>query len=96
MTDDRIEAITTLLAEAGEAHGRYEESELGGVYDTDWPAWYAAYAVDHGLGGLLDKDVTAGTVAAFLASTNAELETTVPKPTESWAAWTARRISADL
>jgi hypothetical protein len=35
--------IVDLLKRAAEAHGVYEKAELGGKYDTNWPAWYAAH-----------------------------------------------------
>ncbi|HVL62277.1 MAG TPA: hypothetical protein VM430_12845 [Microbacterium sp.] len=37
------EVILGLLTEAAAAHGAYEAEELGGVYDEEWPAWYAAH-----------------------------------------------------
>jgi len=43
-------AVAALLREAEAAHGAYETDVLGGVYDEAWPAWYAAYLLDHGLG----------------------------------------------
>ena len=95
-TDGRIEALTALLAEAGAAHGRFEETELEGVYDQEWPLWYAAYAVEHGIGVLVGRAVTAPELARFLASSNAEFERIEPKPNEPWAAYTARRIAAEL
>lgn len=93
---DRIEALTRLLGETGEAHARFEESELKGVYDQRWPQWYAAYAVNLGVGELVGHAVTADELALFLAGTNAEFEKTEPMPTEPWAAYTARRIAAEL
>ena len=93
---DRIEAIRVLLAETGQAHGRYEESELDGVYDQDWPTWYAAYAVDHGIGELIGHPITSDELAAYLSSSNAEFEAIEPKTGEPWAAYTARRIAAEL
>lgn len=93
---DRIEALTSLLSETGQAHGRFEETELNGVYDQQWPMWYAAYAVDHGIGKLVGRAVTADELAAFMASTNAEFERIEPTPSEPWASYTARRIAADL
>src|SRR5829696_8022654 len=42
-------AVASLLREAQAAHGAYETEVLGGVFDEDWPAWYAAYLLDHGL-----------------------------------------------
>ena len=50
MTTDRIAALEALLAETEAAHGAYETTELNGVYDQEWPRWYAAYAVEHGIG----------------------------------------------
>jgi hypothetical protein len=40
------EELTRLLKEAEAAHGEYEQKELGGERDEDWPAWYAGYIVD--------------------------------------------------
>jgi hypothetical protein len=94
--DDRIEAITTLLVEAEQAHGVYESTELNGVYDQDWPRWYAAHAVEHGIGRLAERDITTDVLAAFLASSYAEFEQTDPRPAEPWAAYIARRIVAEL
>ena len=96
MATDRIEPITALLVEAERAHGVYEGTELNGVYDQDWPRWYAAYAVEHGISALVEHDIPTEQLAAFLASSYAELEQTDPKPAESWAAYTARRIAAEL
>jgi len=91
-----IEALTALLARTGEAHGVYEESELNGVYDQQWPRWYAGYAVDHGIGTLIGHDITADELARFLASSNADLERIEAAAREPWPAYTARRIAAEL
>jgi hypothetical protein len=94
MSDDRVAAIAALLSETETAHGAYETAELGGVYDEGWPAWYAAYAVDHGIGELLGRDVAVSDLATFLTRAYAEFEQLDPK-TEPWQAYIARRI-ADL
>lgn len=96
MTIDRVQAIDELLVRAESAHGVYERTELHGVYDQDWPRWYARFAVEHGIGALVGREVTADELAAFLARTNAELERSEPKPDEPWSAHTARRIAAEL
>ena len=96
MQPDRIEAITALLAASGQAHGTYEETELNGVYDKEWPAWYAAYAVEHGIAERLGHPITTDQLADFLATTYAEFEQLEPRPSEPWPAWTARRIAEDL
>lgn len=91
-----VEAITALLVQTEEAHGVFEKSELKGVYDREWPRWYAAYAVEHGIGALVDQAVTTEQLAQFLAMTNIEFERAEPRPDEPWAAYTAGRIAADL
>lgn len=96
MALDRTAAIEAQLAATSAAHGRYETTELNGVFDTDWQRWYAAYAVEHGIGELIGHPITAEHLAAYFASTNDELEALDPRPAESWAAWTAKRIAAEL
>src|SRR5436305_9945024 len=59
-------AVAALLAQAGSAHGAYEERDLGGVYDQHWPDWYAAYLVEHGLGRLLSRAVAVQQLSGFL------------------------------
>jgi len=39
------EKLIEALREAGSAHGDYETNILNGVYDDNWPVWYAAYVV---------------------------------------------------
>jgi hypothetical protein len=90
------EAVAKLLSATEAAHGVYESTVLGGVYDREWPAWYAAYAIEHGLGELVGHDVTADQLRVFLASTFEAFKGAEPKPTEPWSAWTARRIAAEL
>ena len=94
--DDRSAAIEALLVQAATAHGVFEETELGGIYDQAWPRWYATYAVEHGLDGLLAHPVAIDRLAEFLARTNVEYEATEPEGRGSWPAYTARRISAEL
>jgi hypothetical protein len=96
MTDQRVASIDALLVQTMEAHGRFEESELQGVYDQAWPRWYATYAVEHGIGALVGHDLTSDQLAAFLASSNTEFERADPKPTDPWATYTARRIALEL
>jgi len=38
--------ILELLRSAAAAHGVHEEQDLGGVYDENWPEWYAAHIAD--------------------------------------------------
>jgi hypothetical protein len=39
------ELLLGLLREAAAAHGEHEKTELGGVYDEQWPEWYAEHMV---------------------------------------------------
>ncbi len=94
--DDRIPAIAALLGEAERAHGAYERGELAGVYDEQWPTWYAGYVVDHGLGDVLGHQVTSEAVAALLTRGWRELKAADAKPRDSWAASTAARMAAEL
>jgi hypothetical protein len=96
MAADRIEALSALLARTAEAHDVYEKAELNGVYDQAWPGWYAAYAVDHGIGALVGREITADELASFLASSNADLEQIEAAAKEPWPTYTARRIAAEL
>ena len=96
MAVDRIEVIEALLARTMEAHGTFEETELNGVYDQEWPAWYAAWAVEHGIAEPIGHPVTPDQLGRFLADTNVEFEQAEPAPSESWQAYTARRIAAEL
>ncbi len=50
-TEPLDSAVTTkvlldLLKRAAEAHGIHEKNDLGGVYDQDWPQWYAAHMTE--------------------------------------------------
>ncbi|GLY94516.1 VOC family protein [Actinoplanes sp. NBRC 103695] len=35
--------VEQALRDAAAAHGEYEKEQLGGVFDEQWPAWYAAH-----------------------------------------------------
>ncbi len=43
MTQSITEILTDALKQAETAHGIYEAEVLGGVYDTEWPQWYAEH-----------------------------------------------------
>lgn len=96
MEADRHAQLTALLNDTESAHGRYEATELEGVYDEAWPAWYGRYAVEHGLGEIIGHPVTAEEAGAFLERTYAEYGDADPKPDEPWAEYLARRMLEDL
>jgi hypothetical protein len=93
---DPVEAVRALLVETEEAHGRYEATELNGVYDEEWAAWYAVYAVEHGIGSLIGHAITADQLALLLRSSFAEFQQADPKPIEPWPVLAARRIVTQL
>lgn len=93
---DRAGAVAELLVEAERAHGVYEATELGGVYDREWPHWYATYAVEHGIGDLLGREVEVDRLANLLAAGFAEFDKVEPSPAEPWSAFLGRRVAAEL
>ena len=95
MNDDRVAAVEALLKDAEAAHAVYERDDLGGVYDEAWAAWYAQYAVEHGLGAVLGRAVSADEVGEFFTRTWDEVRQSGSKPAEPWSAWMARRIVAE-
>jgi hypothetical protein len=96
MSTDRVRALEALLVETEAAHGVYESTELNGVYDERWPDWYAAYAVDHGIGELVGRPVAADELARVLAAAWDEMQAAEPKPAEHWSTVIARRIVQEL
>jgi hypothetical protein len=91
MSANQVVQIAKLLSEAGSAHHHFEQTVLKGVYDQEWPAWYADYVIQHGLGELLASPVTVEQLSRFLAE-NYELY----KKENSklgWADYTAQQIA---
>ena len=93
-TTDRASAIEEFLLRAEAAHGAYEATELNGVYDEEWPRWYATWAVENGVNELLARSVDADELAGLLASAWDELQRADPKPPDSWSTFVARRLAA--
>jgi hypothetical protein len=96
MTTQPTDALERLLAQTKEAHGVYETSELGGVYDQEWPRWYATYAVEHGIASALGRDITAEELGELLTRAWSDLSALDPRPAEPWGSWTARWLRRDL
>lgn len=84
--------IAKLLAEAGSAHHYFEQVVLKGVYDQDWPAWYADYILEHGLNTLLEQPVNKEGFSQFLFESNELRKQQTPEP--DWVDYTAREIVA--
>jgi len=65
MTQETTAPIIDLLSRAGAAHHTYEQTILQGVYDQNWPTWYAEYAIEHGLNALLQGEMTVEQLGRF-------------------------------
>ena len=59
---ENIKGLSEALRKAGDAHHIYEEEELGGVLDRNWPSWYAKYMLNE----LNEDQVTANQLAPLL------------------------------
>jgi len=84
--------IANLLDKTQAAHGAYEERELNGVYDQDWPAWYAAYLVEHGIVDLLGQAITPEQLARLLKQYDQDYRAQ-PRP-EGWPDYYAAQLLA--
>jgi hypothetical protein len=94
MAQDRVDEIAELLVQAGQAHGKYEQTELKGVYDQDWARWYAGYVVEQGISALLGHAVTVDQLTKFFIASYLEFQQV--KPNEDWANYTARKLQETL
>ena len=94
MTQNPELAVAALLRQAEAAHGAYETTVLGGVYDEDWPRWYVNYLLDHGLAEHLPGAATvdAEHLAATLKRLAADYER--EQPTDPWPDAYARSLAA--
>lgn len=82
--------VEGLLRQTGAAHGVYEENELNGVYDQDWAAWYAAWALENGLNDLLNAAWEQPALTARLIDLNEAHKQA--NTGENWAQFTARHL----
>ena len=84
--------ISSLLSQAGTAHSIYEQAALQGERDQDWPGWYAAYLLKHGLADLISNAATAEQLRRLLAE--CDLEYKQINPGQDWPDYYAQRIEA--
>jgi hypothetical protein len=89
-----LDEIRHMLAQTMDAHHQFEETELNGVYDAEWPAWYASYLLDRGLNDELKKPVTLPQLTRFLSESNRRYEQLDKE--EAWADFTAVDLIARL
>jgi hypothetical protein len=93
-TQETVRLIRELLNQTGAAHGQYEETVLAGVYDQNWPDWYAQYAVGHGLGELMGRGITTPEYSHFLAASFEDYKQ--DNLGQSWDDYTARKMMESL
>ena len=87
-----IERIRELLAEAGNAHHDFEQNELKGVADEDWPAWYARYLLSRGLLSLIGREISEEALANLLQSCDMAYRS--DQPQVAWPDYYAQLIVA--
>jgi hypothetical protein len=87
---DRVSPIVQLLQRASAAHGEYETTVLNGVYDQEWPIWYAQWAVEQGLNNLVGSSMTAQEWSNVLFDLNEQHKLT--DKSQSWAEFTAHHM----
>jgi len=89
------EIVLDALERAAAAHGVHETEELGGVYDEEWPSWYAA----HMAGTLADHGVGADSLKLALeraAAAHAEHEQSTGAKDADWPRWYAAHMTPSL
>jgi len=90
MPEIKQREIDSMLDKTLAAHSVHEERELNGVYDQEWPAWYAAYLVEHGIGDLLGHAITPEQLAGLLKQYDEEYR--AQPQTESWPDYYAAQL----
>ena len=90
MADLMQEKLAKLLGDAQKAHHDYETTELEGVFDEQWPQWYADFLVANGFADLLaiqpDLDELASRLSEISQRHKAE------RVDQPWAEYTARNL----
>ncbi len=92
MSSERENRIASLLTAAGSAHHKYEQEELNGEYDKDWPQWYAAWLLENGLASAFTPPPGQLALAEALESISAEHKETDSE--QSWSEFSAPRLLA--
>jgi hypothetical protein len=94
MQDSEVTAVARQLRDAAAAHAEYEKKVLGGVRDEDWPAWYAAYLLDHGLKDALPAADPHDVNRLAATLTQLDVDYRSEQPGEEWPDFYARRMVA--
>jgi hypothetical protein len=84
------EQVESLLIQAEEAHGQYEQTILHGVYDQDWSTWYASYVIEQGIEKVLNSPFSREQLSQFLSQSYEQY--TAEQSQKTWAAYTAHKL----
>jgi hypothetical protein len=91
------ETVLAALEQAATAHGVHEAEELGGVYDQEWPRWYAEHMAQTLAAG--DHRVGADALQAALedaAAAHAVHEERIGAEDPDWRQWYAVHMTPQL
>lgn len=91
MSDQAIRFLEGLLARASQAHHAYEQDELNGEYDQEWPRWYAAFLIEEDVSALIQPPPPLGELADALRSITKEHEALSEKL--EWNAFAAEKLA---
>ncbi|MBC7969657.1 MAG: hypothetical protein H7Z11_05930 [Verrucomicrobia bacterium] len=82
--------VESLLIQAEQAHGQYEQTILNEVYDQDWAIWYANYAIDQGVEKVLNRSFSGERLSQFLSQSYEQYK--AEQSQKTWAAYTAQKL----
>jgi hypothetical protein len=85
-----IHQVESLLIQAEQAHGQYEQTILNGIYDKDWAIWYANYVIDQGIDKLLNRSFSGERLSQFLSQSYEQYKAEPSQKT--WAAYSAQKL----
>jgi hypothetical protein len=88
------QAVEALLAQTGSAHDVYEKNQLNGVYDQNWPDWYATYLLQNDLNDLLGTSLRAEQLSGMLRQYDRDFKQ--DHPGVNWAQFYAARLLAQM
>jgi hypothetical protein len=90
MADLLQDKLTALLEQSQKAHHAYEATELEGVFDEQWPQWYADFLVANGFADLLAVEADLDELASRLSEISQRHK--AERIDEGWAAYTSRNL----
>ena len=94
MASEREVTLAARLSQAEAAHGVYEREQLAGVFDEEWPRWYAEYLVAHGVSEVAPELADVERLTVMLAACDAAHRS--EGSSEEWEPFYARRMLSGL